>query len=71
MLGNEEQGLSPEVVEACHALVTIQGSGRVESLNVSATAAVLLWESTQRRVASEPSATSVRVPNRRPDRHQR
>jgi len=44
VLGNEEQGLSPEVAAACSRLVTIPGSGRVESLNVSVAAAVLLWE---------------------------
>lgn len=44
VLGNEEHGLSPEVAAACPELVTIPGSGRVESLNVSAAAAVLCWE---------------------------
>jgi TrmH RNA methyltransferase len=44
VLGNEEQGLSPEVSAACTRLVTIPGCGKVESLNVSAAAAVLIWE---------------------------
>jgi TrmH RNA methyltransferase len=44
VLGNEEHGLSREVAGACTALVTIPGSGRVESLNVSAAAAILMWE---------------------------
>lgn len=44
VLGNEEHGLSPEAAKACTRLVTIPGSERVESLNVSAAAAVLLWE---------------------------
>jgi TrmH RNA methyltransferase len=44
VLGNEEHGLAPEVASACTALVTIPGSGRVESLNVSVAAAVLCWE---------------------------
>ncbi|MEX2043715.1 MAG: RNA methyltransferase [Opitutus sp.] len=43
-LGNEERGLSPEVAAACTRLVTIPGSGAVESLNVSVAAAVLMWE---------------------------
>jgi TrmH RNA methyltransferase len=43
-LGNEEHGLSPELASACSTLVTIPGSGAVESLNVSTAAAVLLWE---------------------------
>lgn len=42
VLGNEESGMAPSVEAACTRLVTIPGSGRVESLNVSAAAAVLL-----------------------------
>jgi TrmH RNA methyltransferase len=52
VLGNEEHGLSQEVSAACTRLVTIPGSGKVESLNVSTAAAVLIWEF----VASGPSA---------------
>jgi TrmH RNA methyltransferase len=44
VLGNEEAGLSPEVEAACGRRVTIAGSGRVESLNVSAAAAILIHE---------------------------
>lgn len=44
VFGNEEHGLSPDVSAACTRLVTIPGSGTVESLNVSAAAAVLIWE---------------------------
>ena len=44
VLGNEEHGLEPEVAAACEQLVQIPGSGAVESLNVSAAAAVLCWE---------------------------
>ena len=44
VLGNEEHGLAPAVEQACPRLVTIPGSGRVESLNVSVAAAILLWE---------------------------
>lgn len=44
VLGNEEHGLSPAVAQACTRLVTIPGSGRVESLNVSVAAAILIWE---------------------------
>jgi RNA methyltransferase, TrmH family len=43
-LGNEEEGLAPEVLRACSVRVTLPGSGNVESLNVSAAAAVLMWE---------------------------
>lgn len=44
VLGNEEHGLAPDVAAACTRLVTIPGGGKVESLNVSVAAAVLLWE---------------------------
>ena len=49
VLGNEEQGLAPDVVKACTRLVTIPGSSQVESLNVSVAGAVLLWELIGRR----------------------
>jgi TrmH RNA methyltransferase len=49
VLGNEEQGLSPDVAAHCTRLVTIPGSGKVESLNVSVAAAILLWELVGRR----------------------
>ncbi|HTZ20690.1 MAG TPA: RNA methyltransferase [Opitutaceae bacterium] len=49
VLGNEEQGLAPEVTAACSRLVTIPGSGQVESLNVSVAGAVLMWEYFGRR----------------------
>jgi TrmH RNA methyltransferase len=42
VLGNEETGLPPATVAACAARVTLPGSGRVESLNVSVAAAVLI-----------------------------
>jgi len=44
VLGNEEHGLAADVAAACTRLVTIPGGGRIESLNVSAAAAVLMWE---------------------------
>jgi TrmH RNA methyltransferase len=49
VLGNEERGLTSEVAAACTRLVTLPGSGAVESLNVSVAAAVLLWEFVARR----------------------
>ena len=49
VLGNEEQGLAPDVAAACTRLVTIPGSGKVESLNVSVAAAILMWELLGRR----------------------
>lgn len=44
ILGNEERGMAPEIMAQCDRLVRIPGTGTVESLNVSAAAAVLCWE---------------------------
>lgn len=44
ILGNEERGMAPEVMAQCDRLVKIPGADTVESLNVSAAAAVLCWE---------------------------
>ncbi len=42
VLGNEERGLAPETLAACEKIAMLPGSGRVQSLNVSATAAIFL-----------------------------
>ncbi|TPG46953.1 RNA methyltransferase [Roseomonas nepalensis] len=49
VLGNEEAGVSEAVAAACDARVTLPGSGRVESLNVSVAAAVLIHALSARR----------------------
>lgn len=41
-LGNEEEGLSKNFIKNCHVAFTIPGSGKIESLNVSVTAALCL-----------------------------
>ena len=43
ILGNEEKGIDPAVLALCDTVVTIPGSGQVQSLNVAAAAAVLLY----------------------------
>lgn len=43
-VGNEGSGLSKEVIEKCSSQVTIPMSGRAESFNASAAAAILAWE---------------------------
>jgi 23S rRNA (guanosine2251-2'-O)-methyltransferase len=48
-LGSEGKGLRPRVAAACDELVSIPLHGRMESLNVSAAAAVLLYEIVQQR----------------------
>jgi len=65
VLGNEEEGLAPEVARACHAFVTIPGSGRVESLNVANTSAILLWECTRMQSARAASAAQKEQRNPR------
>jgi RNA methyltransferase, TrmH family len=48
VLGNEEHGLAPATLAACESIVTIPGSGSVQSLNVAASAAILLHALTKR-----------------------
>jgi RNA methyltransferase, TrmH family len=43
ILGNEESGVDPAVLALCDTVVTIPGHGQVQSLNVAAAAAVLLY----------------------------
>ncbi len=44
VVGNEEAGLSPAVEKVAAELVAIPGTGRVESLNVSVAAGILMYE---------------------------
>ena len=50
VLGAEGKGLRPRVAASCDALVRIPLRGRIDSLNVGATAAVLLYGILQRRL---------------------
>jgi 23S rRNA (guanosine2251-2'-O)-methyltransferase len=43
VLGSEGSGLRPRVAAACDALVSLPQRGRIESLNVSAAAAALVY----------------------------
>lgn len=53
VLGGEGKGIRPRVAAACDGLVALPRRGRVDSLNVSAAAAALLFEAIrQRRGAS-------------------
>jgi 23S rRNA (guanosine2251-2'-O)-methyltransferase len=52
VLGGEGPGLRPRVAAACDALVGIPQAGMVGSLNVSAAAAVLLFEAVRQRDAA-------------------
>ena len=43
-IGNEGNGLSEEIINACPEKVTIPMNGRAESLNAATAAAILMWE---------------------------
>lgn len=49
VLGSEGKGIRPRVAAACDSLVSIPVRGRTASLNVSAAAAVLLFEAVRQR----------------------
>jgi 23S rRNA (guanosine2251-2'-O)-methyltransferase len=52
VLGTEGRGLRPRVAKACDELVCVPMRGRLDSLNVSATAAVLTYLALQREFRS-------------------
>ena len=56
VLGAEGRGLRPRVREACDDLVKLPLHGCVESLNVAAVAAVLLYEAVRSRAAGPPGS---------------
>jgi 23S rRNA (guanosine2251-2'-O)-methyltransferase len=49
VLGSEGSGLRPRVADTCDELVSIPVAGRVESLNASVAAAVILFEARRQR----------------------
>ncbi|MEY2516478.1 MAG: rRNA (guanosine2251-2-O)-methyltransferase [bacterium] len=49
VLGSEESGIRPRVAQSCDLLVALPQRGRIESLNASAAAAVLMYGIVQRR----------------------
>lgn len=53
MLGNEHGGLSAEAIQLADRAIFISMRGMVQSLNVSVTAAICLWEMTRQRVVSK------------------
>jgi RNA methyltransferase, TrmH family len=54
VLGNEEHGLPHATLAACDAIVTIPGAGLMQSLNVAASAAILLHALATRSSSSRP-----------------
>jgi RNA methyltransferase, TrmH family len=62
VLGNEETGIDSATLAACDETVTIPGSGRMQSLNVAAAAAILIYAlagDTIRLAARTPMGTAV------------
>ena len=60
VLGGEGEGLRPGVLKECDDRVRIPMQGRVQSLNVSAAAAVTLFEAVRQRhkhIATEAKPT--------------
>jgi tRNA (guanosine-2'-O-)-methyltransferase len=61
VLGNEREGIHPELALACAARVRVPMRGFVESLNVSVTAAILLHATTQGRAGDLDAPTRRRL----------
>ncbi len=49
VLGGEERGISPNLLERCDAVVSIPMLGRIGSLNVGVAAAIVLYERVRQR----------------------
>lgn len=49
VMGSEEDGISKEVLKLCNEQIAIPLRGKIESLNVSAAAAVILYETVRQR----------------------
>lgn len=49
IMGSEEDGISPEYLKLCDALVKIPIAGKIESLNVSVSAGIVLYEISRQR----------------------
>jgi len=62
VLGGEGEGLRPLVARTCDLLVTLPMSGRLESVNVSAAAAVLCFEVVRQRRLSSAGLRGPRSP---------
>jgi 23S rRNA (guanosine2251-2'-O)-methyltransferase len=50
VLGSEEDGISPEYLKLCDVRAKIPMSGQIESLNVSVSAGVIIYEAVRQRI---------------------
>lgn len=53
IMGSEEDGISPEYLKLCDTLVKIPMAGKIESLNVSVSAGIVIYESIRQRGTGE------------------
>ncbi|HEX8290922.1 MAG TPA: TrmH family RNA methyltransferase, partial [Pyrinomonadaceae bacterium] len=60
LLGGEGEGLRRLVRERCDVLVGIPLRGRIESLNVSVAAGIVLYEAVRQRAARKETPNSER-----------
>ena len=44
VIGNEGNGISKDIIDACGEKITIKMNGRAESLNAATAAAIMMWE---------------------------
>ncbi|MGO9835837.1 MAG: TrmH family RNA methyltransferase [Polyangiaceae bacterium] len=61
VLGNEREGISEDLAAACEARVKVPMTGFVESLNVSVTAAILLYAATRGRPGDLDEAARLKL----------
>jgi tRNA (guanosine-2'-O-)-methyltransferase len=61
VLGNEREGIDEDLAAACAARVRVPMTGFVESLNVSVTAAILLYSATRGRAGDLDEAARLRL----------
>ena len=65
VLGNEETGLPRATLAQCESVICLPGSDRVQSLNVSVTAGILIYELLRPRGDTTPRRDERRPPSRR------
>lgn len=58
IMGNEEHGISDEVLRMCDELVAIPILGEIGSLNVSVAAGVIMYEAVRQRRLTGPDSTA-------------
>ncbi|HXX70409.1 MAG TPA: RNA methyltransferase [Polyangiaceae bacterium] len=61
VVGNEREGIAPDLLAACAARVRVPMRGFIESLNVSVTAAILVHAATLGRSGDLDAATRLRL----------